>query len=489
MRYVGWTRFKQYSRALRPVAAGLAVIFFTGAANSGACSRGLKSSYESYLSSTSYSIYKMVLGAKTSCAMMVMGLTSTGSYTAGTESLQCVGRAETTNNIFANSNMSVMNSYSTPGFVMGDFTENDRLTDFSKVVIGKSDWNFFACAIMNSGAIKCWGNDSASPYYLGYDPTTVDSGFYPNPITSTYSGTPTDIAAGNDTACALIGGSVYCWGGTNAMGELGQGNMTAPTAPNQYITPGPVLKDQEDDGTNEGDLTGVTQIAASGTAFCALSNGQVYCWGANTSGQLGRFAAPNNQAYATRVKDGGGAVLSGVTKIVGGGYNHFCALTSSGQVYCWGDNYYGQVGNGGSCGSGFSYSYAVPVTIAGGLTAYDISAGGSNGGTMTGFSCAIAGSSRSLYCWGESWEGRLGVSPTTFGVCTAGSSYATNVPQLATYGGSGMSDIVSGGFHSYAKFNGVWKGFGSNNGYQLNRGSSITSSSTPLKFNYQNPAQ
>ena len=137
------------------------------------------------------------------------------------------------------------------------------------------------------------------------------------------------IAAGGYHACALKGGQVYCWG-YNYYGELGDGTTT------QRITPTLVA-----DGAMGN--SGVTAVDVGNSYYtCALKGGQVYCWGYNYYGQLG------DGTYTQRTTPlfvGNGAMgNSGVTAVAAGGY-HACAL-KGGQVYCWGPNGSGQLGDG-----------------------------------------------------------------------------------------------------------------------------------------------
>src|SRR5690606_19936879 len=82
---------------------------------------------------------------------------------------------------------------------------------------------------------------------------------------------------------------------------------------------------------------------------------------------------------------------------VAAGGNTTCALTTGNAAYCWGDNEYGQVGDGSSNGS-----FSVPTSVYGGHTFMKIAVGGSH-------SCAINDSSE-LWCWGRGVSGQLGDS-------------------------------------------------------------------------------
>jgi serine/threonine-protein kinase len=85
------------------------------------------------------------------------------------------------------------------------------------------------------------------------------------------------VAAGLESACAIVGGAAYCWGNT-AIGN-------AFFSPIDYATtPVPVT----------GLTSGVTDVAVGGSSACAVVNNVVQCWGANSAGQLGNGGAVNH---------------------------------------------------------------------------------------------------------------------------------------------------------------------------------------------------
>jgi len=134
-----------------------------------------------------------------------------------------------------------------------------------------------------------------------------------------------------------------------------------------------------------------TALAAGYSFTCGLkAGGEVWCWGFNASGSLGDGTTTNSQSPVQ--------VFSAVTFAsisIGATGTHACALSTTGEAYCWGDNTYGQVGNGTSSGGVSS-----PVTVSTGLTFATITAGGYH-------TCAVT-SLGSMYCWGRNYAGEIG---------------------------------------------------------------------------------
>jgi alpha-tubulin suppressor-like RCC1 family protein len=218
-----------------------------------------------------------------------------------------------------------------------------------------------------------WGNNFSGQ--LGDGTTTSRPS--PTPI-----GDATDwsaISAGAAHSCGLLGAgsSLWCWG-HNAAGQLGDGTTTQRSSPTQI-------------GALATDWSAVT---AGGLHTCALrETGTLWCWGSNSSGQLGDGTTTNRQ-LPTQI----GTATD--WRAISAGGSHTCGMRASGTLWCWGSNTYGQLGDGTTT------PRTVPTQIG---TAADWSAISTSRGHH---SCGLRGTG-SLWCWGRNNVGQLGDDTTT----------------------------------------------------------------------------
>lgn len=261
------------------------------------------------------------------------------------------------------------------------------------------------------------------------------------------------VAAGLHHSIALASdGKVYTWG-YNAFGQLGNGNNTNSNVPVAVDT----------SGVLSGKI--ITQIASGyGHSMALASDGKVYTWGLNSSGQLGNYTYTDSKVPVS-IKTSG--VLSGRTIIqIAAGSDHSIALASDGTVYTWGRNDYGQLGNGSFIGS---ITEPVAVNTSGvlsGKTIIQIAAGYYH-------SIALA-SDGTVYTWGDNTYGQLG----------NGNNTKSNVPvavrTVGVLNGKTIVKIASGSDHSIAlASDGTLYTWGRNSSGQLGNGSS-TNSNVPV---------
>jgi alpha-tubulin suppressor-like RCC1 family protein len=235
-----------------------------------------------------------------------------------------------------------------------------------------------ACAIAANNRPFCWGFNA----YGQLGDNTQNNTQAPVAVSQTVMTYATEIVAGEEHSCALGNGAVYCWG-QNQEGQLGNGTQV------DALTPVPV-------STGTG-LGVVSTIAGGYRHNCAISNGNAYCWGLNDDGQLGD-GTHNTSLTPIMVNQVNG--FSNPTSIVAG-YEYTCAIADGGKVYCWGDNQYGQLGDGTYTSSDVPVLVSAPTGVS---VATSISVDYNH-------TCAVY--SNIAYCWGNNNHGQLGNNTTT----------------------------------------------------------------------------
>jgi alpha-tubulin suppressor-like RCC1 family protein len=265
---------------------------------------------------------------------------------------------------------------------------------------------YHACALLESGAVKCWGsnrsgelgqgdtnNRTAGAHELGSRLAEVDLGRRQK---------ATMISAGLGFTCALLeSGAVKCWG-DNSYGQLGVGD-----AVNHGDDPGEMGDALPAVALGTG--RSAKFIAAGHAHACAiLDDGTSKCWGLNNSGQLGQGDLRGRGALPTDMGDALLPVDLGTghhAKSLSVGPSQTCALLENKALKCWGNNSYGNLGLGDSNARGDG-----PSEMGGNLPAIDlgyrryarsVAIGG-------GFTCAVLDDSK-VKCWGNNQYGTLGL--------------------------------------------------------------------------------
>jgi alpha-tubulin suppressor-like RCC1 family protein len=302
---------------------------------------------------------------------------------------------------------------------------------------------FHSCALASGGAASCWGRNDGG----GLGNGTYNDALVPGPVSGglTFS----NVSGGRFQTCGVVGTTGYCWG-NNFDGQVGNGTTALSNTPQQITATtfasissggfhscgvqattgnsycwgwngfGQVGNGVALDGVAPVPVPVVPQTATLVTTghehTCALTTGgSVYCWGQNSSGQLGdgTYSDHTTAAPVSTYVD----FLS-----VSGGASHSCGLRPGNLIYCWGDNTFGQLGNGTTTTS------PTPTPASGSSWA-----GVSTGDDHT---CALT-TTGAAYCWGNNPDGRVGNNTTA----------QQNSPALVN-GGFTFSKISAGGLLS-----------------------------------------
>ncbi|HEX7120750.1 MAG TPA: Ig-like domain-containing protein [Gemmatimonadaceae bacterium] len=236
----------------------------------------------------------------------------------------------------------------------------------------------FSCGLSDAGVAYCWGWNSVGR--LGYGSPLRDS-YVPVPVAGGH--VFVTLSSGSKHTCALTAaGDAWCWG-DDEYGALGDG-------PPGGISTSPVA------------VAGGLQfrlIAAGGyNNTCGVAvDSSAYCWGNNDFGQVGSGDSLGAIFVPTLVA---GALKF---RMVVPGWTHSCGIAVDGAAYCWGNNHQGELGTGDTSNS------RVPRPVAGGFSFVEVGIGGSGADEFT---CGVTTAGIGL-CWGENQFGQLGNGTTT----------------------------------------------------------------------------
>lgn len=267
----------------------------------------------------------------------------------------------------------------------------------------------YVCALVG-GSVWCKSN-AGEDWKEGQSRPTL--------VLNVFSGEPALMAGGLQT-CAVTGNdAVFCWG------DNGTTSKTTPTV---------VLS-----------LPAVVAVAPGNGYNCGIRSTGVSCWGRNDYGQLGNGSTTPQPTPVQAAISG-----LGVTQAVAAADRHACAITGSGEIRCWGENTYGQLGDGTTA------QRMAPIAVNGLTGTRGVTAG-------TGHTCAITGSG-GVSCWGNNASGQLGDGTTT----------ARTTPTAVT-GLAGVVALAAGAGHTCAVTSGGGVACWGDNSYgQLGDGTTTT---------------
>jgi alpha-tubulin suppressor-like RCC1 family protein len=236
---------------------------------------------------------------------------------------------------------------------------------FTSVTIGGFGAGF-ACGLVTSGALYCWGYGVWGEFGGDWTQTAT-------PVAAAGGLTFAAVSAGGDHMCGIThGGAAICWG-NNILGQVGDGTYGNNRPPVAVL----------------GGLT-FAAIAARGQSSCGITTaGALYCWGWITDGTTAHqicvvgIERVRNMCSTVPAAVAGGRTFASVSP----GFSSSCAVAPAGAAYCWGQ------------GLG-------PVAVAGGLTFAGVSAG------LGSAACGVT-TGGIAYCWGDNSSGQLGNGTTT----------------------------------------------------------------------------
>lgn len=262
---------------------------------------------------------------------------------------------------------------------LGDGTTSLRevptIMGMSSKVASVSAGDLHTCAVTTGGGVKCWGSNENGQ--LGDDRGCGDLCTAPVDVPGLTDRIAAVSAGGGHTCALTTMGGAKCWG-YGTMGALGDGLASSHATPVDVVGLG----------------KGIARISAGGSHTCALTlEGGVLCWGDNESGQLGDGTTVSRPTPVTV-----SGLTSGVMAISAGDH-HTCALTTQGDVRCWGLEVWGPVSEGA-----FVISTTPGPILDGGTGNTLISAGDYHNCVVT-----LSGG---LKCWGHNGYGQLGTGNT-----------------------------------------------------------------------------
>jgi alpha-tubulin suppressor-like RCC1 family protein len=270
-------------------------------------------------------------------------------------------------------------------------------SSFTQVLAGATN----SCGLTSADALYCWGADAYGQ--LLDDGTTPEDAPVLLDLSNELTGgqTITQLAGGAGSICILTSGTatinpeIWCWG-YGGQGQLGDGHFSSSSNPEQVIFSGSV----------NGNLVSLVGGGESSASFCALTSGntsahlpQVWCWGDNLStGALGN--GTNSNADVPTLIDTAG-VLSGVKMVSLGGFaKTFCVTDSNGDAFCWGQGNDGQLGNDSTSNS--NVPVQVDTSVMGTGDSVEAIA------PSPTHTCVLD-TQGNVWCWGDNTYGEVGV--------------------------------------------------------------------------------
>lgn len=303
----------------------------------------------------------------------------------------------------------------------------------------------YSCGVATLGRAYCWGKGTVGQLGSAADSTCVDNinptarvacAIAPKRVIAPAIAFSV-VVAGDSTSCGISSAQqLYCWG-DDTYGQIGNGSGGGGAQPRLAT----VASER------------FTSLTSGGGHACALNlAGLAYCWGKDSTGQLGDARNVNSTTPIPVI--GPDSQPSGALRYtaISAGANHTCAIAADRRAWCWG------AGSRGVLGTGDTLRAVVPKRVVGDRLFIAISAG-------TDHTCAL-GTDGGVYCWGDNTLGQLGLGTTTLSFSSSPVASLESAGYTAISSGVRGSCALSGGGSVFC--------WGHNEYGQLGRGEPLT---------------
>jgi alpha-tubulin suppressor-like RCC1 family protein/serine/threonine protein kinase len=285
---------------------------------------------------------------------------------------------------------------------------------------------YHSCVVMIGGSLLCWGD----PAYGKLGTSTITRS--PSLPVSGFADPVVFVSAGTQHTCVITAARDALCMGSNEFGKLG---TRASSSSKPVLVQG-----------------GHKWLHLSASHFCTCGvsiKGAVYCWGRDRYGQGGSGAVVNAERP---IPNAVVTLNSGFQSVVCAQFT-CCALRTNGQLWCWGNGYFGELGQGNTESSGIPVRLMLPSGVESNFTSV-------SGGFYT--FCAIS-TSFQVWCWGDNSNSACGL-PSAVALTFRSPILVPNTPAFASH-------IVTGGKHACAGNASVLVCWGSNAEGQIGDGS------------------
>ena len=331
--------------------------------------------------------------------------------------------------------------------------QEDSIYSYSTLSSG----GYTNCVITEDQRVVCWGSNDQGKRGLGggIDNASVTPVGKAGPwVVGNLSGGMVEVSSGGWSACSLKQtGEIWCWGG-GEYGQLGSGNDVCQGSTGslacQQAQNHPPVKVSLPLGR-----TAVSLSDANQGHFCAiLDNGDGICWGWNENGQLGdgtvcsggSYWQDNNNPtpagcnskngrYTPAVIDDSNFPANSSFISISMGQRHSCGIIDNNDLYCWGQNNYGQLGIGLSD----FQNYPTPQFVASNVIAV---------GTGDQHSCALY-ENQNVKCWGRNHMGQLGTGDSYLYSSPQAINLSTNILLISLESAYNSNCVITEEFETY----------------------------------------